>query len=219
MKKIMFNDRYGLTQAVLEGKKTMTRRIIPLCENDLNFLKIAERGEWLFSSRTCLDGAYPAYNVGDELAVAQSYSNLREVLAKRDFKRTDALYDRFYRAMQMGEAHDGMPGWNNKMFVKAEYMPHRIRITNIKAERLQDISEEDAMREGVFKYDKPPLHHERDMYAPWPPYLKPYKWDHDNLIYRCNARAAFAYLIDKISGGGTWNINPWVWVYTFELVD
>lgn len=31
MKKIMFNDRYGLTQAVLDGRKTMTRRIIPGC--------------------------------------------------------------------------------------------------------------------------------------------------------------------------------------------
>lgn len=28
MKKIMFNDRFGLTQAVLEGRKTMTRRIV-----------------------------------------------------------------------------------------------------------------------------------------------------------------------------------------------
>lgn len=218
MKKIMFNDKYGLTEVVLTGRKTMTRRIIPLCENDLNFLKVADRGEWLFSSRTCLDGAYPAYNVGDELAVAQSYSNLREVLAKRNFKRTDALYDKFYRAMQMGEAHDGMPGWNNKMFVKAEYMPHCIRITDIKAERLQDISEEDAMREGIFKYDKPPLHHEMDLYAPWPPYVKPYKHDNDNLKYRYTARYAFAYLIDKISGGGTWKRNPWVFAYTFELV-
>ena len=218
MKKIMFNDKYGLTEAVLSGRKTMTRRIIPLCENDLNFLKIAERGEWFFSSHTCLDGTYPAYNVGDELAVAQSYSNLREVLAKRNFKRTDALYDKFYRAMQMGEAHDGMPGWNNKMFIKAEYMPHRIRITDIKAERLQDISEEDAMREGIFKYDKPPLHHEMDLYAPWPPYVKPYVHDGDNLKYRRNARYAFAYLIDKISGTGTWRKNPWVFAYEFELL-
>ena len=36
MKKIMFNDRYGLTKAVLEGKKTMTRRIIPDIEIDWN---------------------------------------------------------------------------------------------------------------------------------------------------------------------------------------
>ena len=130
MKKIMFNDCYGLTQAVLDGKKTMTRRIIPLCENDLNFLKVTDRGEWLFSSRTCLDGAFPAYNVGDELAVAQAYKTLLwPALPGIDLK---AITDEVTHSK----------GWTNKRFVKAEYMPHRIRITNIKVERLQDISEE-----------------------------------------------------------------------------
>ena len=236
MKKIMFNDKYGLTEAVLSGRKTMTRRIIPPIEIDwarrgkvtLPVSGYRHRALWM-DCRQFLPDSSPfdyvapqkyqsAYDFDEEVAVAQSYSNLREVLAKRDFKRTDALYDRFYRAMQMGEAHDGMPGWNNKMFVNAEYMPHRIRITDIKAERLQDISEEDAMREGIFKYDKPPLHHEGDHFAPWPPYVKPYKYDYDNLKYRCSARYAFAYLIDKVSGTGTWNSNPWVFAYTFELL-
>ena len=213
MKKIMFNDKYGLTQAVLDGKKTMTRRIIPLCENDLNFLTIAERGEWLFSSRICLDGAYPAYNVGDELAVAQSYSNLREALAKRDFKRTDALYDKFYRAMQMGETHDGMPGWGNKMFVRADLMPHRIRITNIKAERLQDISEEDCLREGIQEYFPYIDRNPNDR-------VRTFQYFRDGKIrHRMSpAPECFALLIDDICGKGTWNRNPWVFVYEFELV-
>lgn len=218
MKKIMFNDKYGLTEAVLTGRKTMTRRVI---KGD--YVKIVHlEHEGSFIGKTANGDSiilpHPAYNVGEEVAVAQSYSNLREVLAKRNFKRTDTLYDKFYRAMQMGEAHDGMPGWSNKMFVRADWMPHRIRITDIKAERLQDISEEDAMREGIFKYDKPPLHHEMDLYAPWPPYVKPYKHDYDNLKYRCSSRYAFAYLIEKVSGTGTWDSNPWVFAYTFELV-
>lgn len=204
MKKIMFNDRYGLTRAVLEQRKTMTRRIIKLCENDLNFLKVSDKGEWLFSSRTCLDGAYPAYNVGDELAVAQSYSNLREVLAKRNFKRTDALYDKFYRAMQMGETHDGMPGWGNKMFVRADLMPHRIRITDIKVERLQDISDEDCMKEGIFKNRC----------------CMPYGYHDGECITKCYPTpiGAFSVLIDRISGKGTWGRNPWCFAYEFELI-
>ena len=43
------------------------------------------------------------------------------------------------------------PGWNNKMFVRADLMPHRIKITGIKLERLQDISEEDIYKEGFEK--------------------------------------------------------------------
>ena len=212
MNKIMFSDRYGLMGAVLNKRKTMTRRIIKGNYEDMK--EYHANGGWHFIADT-EDGdsveLKPLYEICEKVAIAQSYEELANSRYCIELGMMDSPTT--FKKEFCGK------GWGNKMFVKAEHMPHHIRITNIKLERLQDISEEDAMREGVFKYDKPPLHHERDMYAPWPPYLKPYKWDHDNLIYRCNARAAFAYLIDKISGGGTWNINPWVWVYTFELVD
>lgn len=201
MKKIMFNDQYGLTQAVLEGKKTMTRRIIPLCKNDLNFLKIAERGEWLFSSRICLDGAYPAYNVGDELAVAQSYKN-DDVLTYNAYNEDGtAREDGFLRHKEML----GSNGYRNKMFVKAEYMPHRIRITNIKAERLQDITEPDCIKEGLLVGEQEPR-----MYG--------FKLPKGTVLSFLTPREAFAALIDRISGRGTWERNPWVFAYEFELL-
>lgn len=206
MKKIMFSERFGLGQAVLAGTKTQTRRII---KGDFEDIKAYHAdGDWHFIADTS-DGdsveVKPAYEKGEIVAIAQAYQTLL----------WPALPGIDWKAITHEVTHS--KGWSNKMFVKAEYMPYRIRITNIKAERLQDISKEDAMREGVFKYDKPPLHHEADMFAPWAPYVKPYKWDSDNLIYRCTARYAFAYLIDKISGGGTWNRNPWVFAYEFEL--
>lgn len=206
MKKIMFNDKYGLTQAVLKGRKTMTRRVAKQL-NDPRINHISKRGtdERVYFTTIYNTGrsedVYPLYQIGEVVAVAQRYSECAGI-------------DDFYNCKQA----KGQPGWNDKMFVNAYLMPHRIRITDIKLERLQDISEEDAMREGVFKYDKPPLHHEADMFAPWAPYVRPYKWDSDNLIYRCTASYAFAYLIDKISGKGTWNRNPWVFVYGFELI-
>jgi hypothetical protein len=149
----------------------------------------------------------PAYHVGEEVWIAQSYKNLGH--------GPDDWIENAEGGYQ--QAHE-LAGYTNKMFVRSLYLMRRIRITGIKVERLQDISEEDAMREGVFKYDKPPLNHESDMFAPWPPYVRPYKHDIDNLIYRCTARYAFAYLIDKVCGGGTWNRNPWVFAYEFELV-
>ena len=206
MKKIMFNDRYGLTDAVLSGRKTMTRRII---KGDFEDIKAYHaNGGWHFIADTS-DGdsveVKPAYEEGEIVAIAQAYQT----------PLWPALPGIHWKAITHDVTHS--KGWSNKMFVKAEYMPYRIRITDIKMERLQDISEEDAMREGIFKYDKPPLHHECDPFAPWPPYVKPYKHDNDNLKYRCSARYAFAYLIDKISGGGTWNRNPWVFAYEFKL--
>lgn len=202
MKKIMFSERYGLEQAVLAGTKTMTRRIINGNFEDVKAYHA--NGGWHFIADTDEGDSVelkPQYEICEMVAIAQRYEDAINPL------------DWVNRKLYQNEK-----GWSNKMYVKADLMPHRIRITGIKVERLQDISDEDAMREGVFKYDKPPLHHEADMFAPWPPYVRPYKWDSDNLIYRCTARYAFAYLIDKISGRGTWQSNPWVYAYTFKLI-
>ena len=188
----------------------MTRRIIPLCENDLNFLKIAERGEWLFSSRTCLDGAYPAYNVGDELAVAQSYKQIylgfSEPRMRHDFgMRVSAVH-------HTGDLHS-IAGWTNKMFVKANLMPNRIQITNVKYERLQDITEEDCLREGIQEYFPYIDRNPNDR-------VRTFQYFRDGKIrHRMSpAPECFALLIDDICGHGTWNRNPWVFAYEFELI-
>ena len=207
MKKIMFNERFGLEQAVLDGTKDMTRRVIKgdyvevaHLEHEGSFIGKTANGESVILPQ-------PAYNVGEEVWIAQSYKNLGY--------KPDAWIENTEGGYQ--QAHE-FAGYTNKMFVRSIYLTHRIRITATKLERLQDISDEDCLREGVFKYDNPPLYHEADMFAPWAPYVRPYKWDSNNLVYRCTARYAFAYLIDKISGAGTWNRNPWVYVYTFELL-
>ena len=92
-------------------------------------------------------------------------------------------------------------GWSNKMFVRAELMPRHIESTDVKVERLQDISDEDALKEGVFKLtDK---------------YFLP----SGIAKVLTSAREAFACLIDAISGKGTWESNPFVAAYSFELID
>ena len=186
MKKIMFNDRYGLTQAVLECRKTQTRR---------TFLKPGEE--------TMLQGITPEYiisvrsryKVGETIAIAQSYKDihaevLREVFPcdlKKEFRQSK--------------------GYTNKMFVRAEKMPHAIRITNIRVERLQDISEEDCLKEGIWRDDNVGL--EGTTY-----------WYHGlvNSSFR-TPQQAYASLIDSISGKGTWASNPYVFVYDFELIN
>lgn len=174
----------------------MTRRLINLCENDLHFMKISDRGEYLFCSKTALDGAFPRYRVGEILAVAQSYH---------------ALNKAGYVAPEWLEhTCESSAGYNNKMFVRAELMPHRIRITNIKVERLQDISNEDCLKEGIKEKSRFP--HKKS----YPFYFDGGKHEWDN-SYK-TPRQAFAALIDKVCGRGTWNNNPHVFVYEFELL-
>lgn len=203
MKKIMFNDRYGLTQAVLDGRKTMTRRLINLCENDLHFMKISDRGEYLFCSKTALDGAFPRYKVGEILAVAQSYHELNKsgYVAPRWCEHTC----------------ESSAGYENKMFVRADLMPHRIRITNIKVERLQDISDEDCLKEGLTIAS---VNNGQGNYGYHTEYNLVYydNFGRTKIIGGRNVREAFADLIDRVCGRGTWDINPYVFVYEFELL-
>ena len=200
MKKIMFNDRYGLTEAVLERRKIMTRRVeriefYPGCREEQigKFCKLREKDEkgrqvWLgFDNKVIwIAQLISRYTIGGEVAVAQPY---------KDICLTDPI---FFEGMRK-EA-----GWSNKMFVKAEYMPHRIRITDIRVERLQDISDEDCLHEGITEKNTP-------IGTSYSFFGTQGNWE--------TPRAAFAVLIDKVSGRGTWNRNPWVFVYTFRLVQ
>lgn len=218
MKKIMFKDKYGLTQAVLEGRKNMTRRIVTnynfnLWEgrqimlgydpesNTQQYGLLSDDGSGEVVRKQLLK--YPC-RCGDVFAVAQSYENLGytkkwveiNIKPNPNAKPTDPFKKKY-------------PGWNNKMFVPAELnKAHKIRITNIKVERLQDISDEDCLREGVLRSDK---------------YAMPYgitevTAPNGLFFYYSSPREAFAALIDKVSGKGTWESNPWVYTYEFKLI-
>lgn len=198
MKKIMFNDKYGLTQAVLEGRKTQTRRIADAAGR-LNNIIVRQALEGLKKGKACLfDKGRPlalsAYKFGETIAIAQRY----EDMAKDD--ELFRLCSKFLGRIIFEK------GCHNKMFVRADLMAHHIRITNIRVERLQDISEDDCLKEGIWRDDNVGL--EGTTY-----------WYHGlvNSSFR-TAKEAYAALIDKISGKGTWESNPWVFVYDFELV-
>lgn len=196
MKKIMFNDKHGLTAAVLRGEKTQTRR------DATRLVEAYWSGRKMGDYPTLSLGEYvrqhAAYNVGDVVAVAQCY---RDVYPNADFEMIDTQF--------MTET----PGWTNKMFVKAELMPHRIKITRVRLQLLQDISDEDCLKEGI--YIRAALHSL---------HVNGYAYTFDNWSDRGiamgsdTAKGAFASLIDKISGKGTWERNPYVLAYDFELV-
>ena len=202
MKKIMFNDQYRLTESVLEGRKTQTRRIIK-CPRTF-------KGEWVAGFNIhirqsdkkvvdwpCMydaderefDGGeiLPRYMVGEIVAIAQRYADI----GIEPFPFCEA-------------------GWRNKMRVKANLMPHQIKITNVRIQRLQDISDEDCLAEGIRKIESNKI-------------SKAFGFDNSYEIPNQfpvfdSPREAYAALINKVSGNGTWESNPWVFVYEFELV-
>lgn len=206
MKKIMFNDRCGLTAAVLTGRKTQTRRIITFPETfkgqKVDGFKILrwEKDRDYQDGFPCMcdehgnmiESAFilPKYSVSEKVAVAQRYK--------------DVISD--YHEMR--DFYASQPGWNNKMFVKADLMPNHIRITNVRIERLQEISDDDCIAEGLLK--------EYGGYA-----FVGYDKKSQNALYHFSTEAkdAFASLVDFTCGKGTWDKNPFVWVYSFNLVN
>lgn len=194
MKKIMFNDKYGLTQAVLDGRKTMTRRISEDQIRNSIFCKSGYESIHGYEIK-------PKYKVGEVVAIAQSYMDVDRFHRKGKNAAYLEYLDSILPELKL------YPGWTNKMFVRADLMPHHIRITDIKIERLQNISDEDCFKEGIFKWDAG----QKDI-----PF---YSFHNADIPDYNDSRDAFAELIDKVSGKGTWASNPYVFVYEFELID
>ena len=209
----MFNDDYGLTQAVLDGRKTMTRRIIEIDEcvrfPIIRFRPLEKWEKKVVNPNYVFNGhvyavynelnllyhlVKPRYKIGEVVAIAQSYKD-----AGYD------THDTFGECRSIGS----YPGWKNKRFVKAEYMPRHISITNIKIERLQYISDEDCLKEGIYEDSG-------DDEFP-PSIFYEFEGNKDNGFD--TPREAFAALIDKISGRDTWNNNLYTFAYEFELID
>jgi len=195
----MFNDRYGLTQAVISGRKTVTRRIVdpqgkyeklrwwqPCLEFEECLYGYTENEGW--------EVIEPRYNVGEIVAVAQRYDSF--------LHPNNGVIEHDYQTTALASK-----GWNNKMFVKADLMPHQIQIRDLRIERLQDISD-DYFKEGITL-----LASADDGRIQWgyaDEHLRYYMFD--------SPREAFASLIDKVSGKGTWDRNPFVWRIEFQLV-
>lgn len=204
MQKIMFNDKYGLTKAVLARRKTQTRRLIPkeffslqwdiredtlVVENDY--------GEFIDIRNT----KFCMLTNGEFVAIAQNYKACGGLM-EDGTPRWDLI------AKVVG-AKNG--GWNNKMFVKPELMPHQIRITNVRIEHLQDISDNDCLKEGVYAKSIrcSPTSKGADKVV--------YEF-YNSKHYYSTPKEAYAALIDKVGKKGDWESNPYVFVYEFELV-
>ena len=216
MKKMLFNDKYGLTDAVLQGRKTQTRRIIkpqPILDKNVGIkwkghaYGLGYTREETF--RNFLSCVKPPYQVGEFVAVAQPYKNV--------FSPDEILYVTHGEGYRMVKVKN-IAGWNNKLYVCADLMPHQIRITNVRIEQLQDISDEECIKEGIREvlcvsnnWGNSATHTEYNV-----PYYD--KRGNQQLIRGLKSQETYSYLIDKISGIGTWDSNSWVWAYEFELV-
>lgn len=192
----MFNDRFLLTQAVLERRKRQTRRLERGLEllSDINHVFDGEKIT-LHLEASCHSAIIkPRYKIGEIVAVAQSYKDAGVV--------GDTTLDYPF----IFDEDDA--GYLNKMFIKPALMPRRIKMTNRRLQRLQEITDEECLLEGIEKeartdgkYNYIFFDAKRELY-----------------IKERTPRDAYARLIDALSGKGTWESNPYVFAYDFDLI-
>lgn len=201
MQKIFFNDDYGLTEQVLKGQKTMTRRfchqrkskqLILADEVDTYSYFPNEHRAYFYMKNGEIKVLVPMYLENEIVAVAQAYNQL--------YKNPNRAWN------QIGVALEVAGGWNNKMFVSPKHMPHQIMIQKVDVEPLQNISEDHCLREGV-------------QWRCGTLFSKLFFVKNPSDWYPSAKQAYIEFMSSsKIGGKNIWNDNPFVFVYEFKLV-
>ena len=203
MDKIMFNDKYGLTEAVLKGRKTMTRRIVPQKALD----ELQQFKDWgsttphFYQSDEDFLLVRSKYHYKQIVAIARPYHGIEHFIAVRKKVRVEQEDGSKPKPLDYIDTLlwlQKQKGYKNKMFVRSVLMPDHILITNTRVERLHCISPLECLKEGIIETGNG------------------FKYSDTSSLYS-TALGAYADLIDKVSGKGTWDSNPFVYVYEFEL--
>ena len=215
-----------MVRAILEGRKTQTRRLmkfIPL-EPGLNlqassltlqeYFKGRPEYGYVLASRgagSCWNNRtkplLPPYAVGDRLWV-------RETWAQNANQLSDEHMDTSYVYRADGEER-ALDNGGEKHWTPSIHMPRRasritLEVTAVRAQRLQDISEQDAAAEGIVTIRRSVMKHGlMDGYG-----LE----GTDPGETQTTRRYGFAALWESINGRGSWAANPYVWAYTFDRI-
>jgi len=220
-----------MVRAILAGSKTQTRRVVKLRE----FQPSDTHGyDWTFRDKAMRWHDYRAADLmarrcpygkpGDSLWVRETLSvtrHWRQIAYAADDAtlyqanqsvgdpRAEALIDRygtgnFEESRGVPSIH--MPRWACRLVLE---------ITEMRVERLQDISEADALAEGCRWVG---CNGDREFYSAYSP-SPGVKIDVFNPTGAPTAREAFANLWESINGAGSWDANPWVWAVSFKRIE
>lgn len=196
MKPIIFST--PMVQAILDGKKTQTRRVVKIngwpITSPKESLELTKEG-LIYHSFCSMSGYYkPLCQPGDILWV-------RETWGKDE--NGDYVYRTNYGTTEDDSFPPSMFKWRPSIFMPKEAARIFLRVTNIRVERLQEITEEDAWREGV-----EPIRSALGQIYVQDDYSIGYRLAFEELWNEINAKRGYG-----------WDTNPWVWVVAFEKIS
>jgi hypothetical protein len=212
-----------MVQALLNGTKTQTRRIIKskhesglfqVCKNLDGKITSIESLNW--DEMNCEKDIYPIANIGDVIWVRETYFDTSNVPKAELFKGVGKY---IYKA---DNAFIGCNNWKPSLFMTKDACRIWLKVTNVRVERLQDISEEDAENEGLEK-DYSTFFDTNRQYS-FPDYNTPRTEIKRGKKVKISS-GLFKYAVDsykslwqKINGKDSWDENPFVWVYDFKVI-
>ena len=197
-KPILFNTE--MVRAILDGRKTMTRRICKLDTANFDYdLKDKDYGPFLqneYGDSINVKKLSP-YQPGDKLYVRETWAHLgyadHTTYGVNDFYVYKA--NNRYELEQMEAC--GFEGWHPSIHMPKEAARIWLEATNVRVERLQEITEEDAKAEGM----KPVTNNSGTMHR--------YKF---RKIWDSTVKKQDLHLYG-------WDASPWVWVIEFKRLE
>lgn len=218
-----------MVRAILDGRKTQTRRILTVpwrgsvratpyepyyAEEDGRLLVMDDHGEY-HSVETHM--RHPYGYPGDLLWVKETHQHFGNASVGSGpwFEQVKYAADGEVRGCGEWSSHEGMPRrewwntgrapWTPSIFMPRRYSRITLRVTEVRAQRLQAITEADSIAEGLAVWSDPPR-------MPGPHYglTRADVWETD-------PRKTFWRLWDSINAKrAPWASNPWIWAITFE---
>lgn len=208
MKGVIFTEsNFHLT---VQGIKKQTRRIVQVPKGAVGVQVQTRAIDGAFWGCYALNENERTINpkTGQEWVINPRYKVGETVYLKEPYIITGQTYEYEYLHENKTDIacikRNG--GYKNKLFMPEIAARYFIKITGVKAERLQDISEEDCLLEGI-KIGR------CGNESKW---MKAFYAPYDNQPY-ITAKSAYEEVFNRINGKGTWRMNPFVWVYDYEL--
>lgn len=198
---ILFNG--DMVNAIFEGRKTVTRRVIKGADESM-YGGLCGLGPGLFDKKTGLRTKEPYYRLGDILYVRETWgfnpctrcANACNVPAPDKYKGTSGcfVYRTDYGSTEDDTFPPSMHKWHPSIHMPKEAARIWLKVTDVRAEQLNNLTNRDAKKEGVIvETDNSGIAHRAAFMRLW-----------DSTIRKPE--------IDKYG----WNANPWVWVIEFE---
>jgi len=199
-----------MVRAILDGTKTQTRRVVkpqPIGIDEDGAILWRE-GQW---SDLELADASPYGREGDRLWVRETFG-----LGSENGVCSAADEQIFYRATDPAWDEDKTGfRWKPSIFMRRVYSRITLEVTGVRVERLNEISEADAIAEGIDTSLSMDVFYSRGA-------LATSRAREDAGIPKgapCGPRAWYAELWESINGIGSWDVNPWVWVIEFRKIQ